>query len=123
MDGKSETKPEYTNQKANNFDLNQSLIPISPYYLHPGENLDFVLVSNILNDTNYVSWSRNMQRALLSENKLKFVNGSIKTPLPTDPNYEAWERCNAMILSWIMRTLAVDIANSVIMYIDSAKEL
>jgi len=63
-----------------------------------------------------------MQRALLSKNKLKFVNGSIKTPLLTDPNYEARERCNVMILSWIMRTLAPDIAESV-MYIDSAKEL
>jgi len=63
-----------------------------------------------------------MQRALLSKNKLKFVNGSIKTPLPIDPNYDSWERCNMMILSWIMRTLAPDIAESV-MYIDSAKEL
>jgi len=122
MDGKSETKPEYTSQKANNFDLDQSLIPTNPYYLHPGENPGLVLVSNVLNDNNYISWSRNMQHALLSKNKLKFVNGSIKTPLPTDPNYESWERCNVMILSWIMRTLAPDIAESV-MYIDFAKEL
>jgi len=122
MDGKSETKPEYTSQKANNFDLDQSLIPTNPYYLHLGENPGLVLVSNVLNDNSYVSWSRNMQRALLSKNKLKFVNGNIKTPLPTDPNYETWERCNVMILSWIMRTLAPDIAESV-MYIDSTKEL
>ena len=63
-----------------------------------------------------------MQHALLSKNKLKFVNGNIITPLPTDPNYEAWERWNVMILSWIMRTLTPNIAESM-MYIDSAKEL
>jgi len=62
-----------------------------------------------------------MQRALLSKNKLKFINGSIKTPLPGDSTYEARERYNVMILSWIIRSLATDIAESVL-YIDSAKE-
>jgi len=63
-----------------------------------------------------------MQRALLIKNKLKFVNGSIKTPLPNDPIYEIWKRCNVMILSWIMRILSPDIVESVL-YIDSTKEL
>jgi len=63
-----------------------------------------------------------MQRALLSKKKLKFVNRSIKTPLPNDPIYEAWERCHVMILSWIMRVLSHAIAKS-ILYIDSGKEL
>jgi len=89
MNEKPEIKVENISQKANNFDLDQSLIPTSPFYLHPGENPSLVPVSNVLNDTNYVSWRRNMQHALLSKNKLKFVNGSITTPLPTDPNYEA----------------------------------
>jgi len=122
MDEKPETKLENISQKANIFDLDQSLRPTSLFYLHPGENPGLVLVSNVLNDTNYVSWSKNMQHALLSKNKLKFVNGNIITPLPTDPNYEAWERWNVMILSWIMRTLTPNIAESM-MYIDSAKEL
>jgi len=60
MDGKSETKLENTCQKADSFDLDQSLIPTSPYYLHPGENPGLVLVSNVLNDPNYVSRSMNM---------------------------------------------------------------
>ena len=115
-------KNESTNHGKHNTDLDQVLIPINPYYLHPGENPGLVLVSTNLNDTNYPSWSRNMQHALLSKNKLKFVNGSIKTPLPNDPIYEAWERCNVMVLSWIMRVLSPDIAESVL-YIDSTKEL
>jgi len=63
-----------------------------------------------------------MQRALLYKNKLKFTNGSIKTPLLSDSTYEAWEMCNVMILSWIIRTLAPDIVESVLC-IDFAKEL
>jgi len=115
-------KTESTNHGTHNTDLDLALIPTSPYYLHLGENPGLVLVSTNLNDSNYPSWSRNMQRALLSKNKLKFVNGSIKTPLLNDPIYEAWERCNVMILLWIMRVLSPDIAKS-LLYIDSAKEL
>jgi len=122
MTSKPETKLENTNQKINNSDLDQSLIPTSPYYLHLGENLGLVLVPNTLNDTNYASWSKSMQRALLSKNKLNFINGSIKTPFPNDSTYEAWERCNVIILSWIIRSLATYIVESML-YIDSAKKL
>jgi len=80
--------------------------PSNPYYLHPGENPRMILVSPPLSETNYHSWSRNMRRALLSKNKLKFVDGSIKIPERDDPTYEAWERCNMMILSLITRTLS-----------------
>ena len=122
MDNKDVVKTESTNYGMQNINLDQALIPTSPYYLHPRENPGLALVSTNLNDSNYSSWSRNMQRALLSKNKLKFVNGSIKTPLPNDPTYKAWERCNVMILSWIMSVLSPDIAESVL-YIDYAKDL
>jgi len=35
-----------------------------------------ILVSSQLNEQNYHSWSRNMKRAFLSKNKLKFVDGT-----------------------------------------------
>jgi len=35
----------------------QILNPCSPYYLHPGENPDLVLVSQTLNETNYSTWN------------------------------------------------------------------
>jgi len=64
-------------------------LPTSPYYIHPGENPVQVLVSPSLHETNYSSWSRNMRRALMSKNKLKFVDGSIKVPARDEPIYEA----------------------------------
>jgi len=63
-----------------------------------------------------------MRRALLSKNKLKFVDGSIKVPARDDPLYEVWERDNVMVLSWIIRTLSPQIAKSVI-YSESARDL
>ncbi|XP_017412875.1 uncharacterized protein LOC108324438 [Vigna angularis] len=96
--------------------------PSSPFYLHPGENPGITLISQILNETNYSSWSRNLKRAILSKNKIKFIDGNIKKPPRTDPLFEAWERCDTMVLSWIIKTLSPQIAESVI-YVDNAKDL
>lgn len=90
--------------------IDESQNPSSPCYLHPGENPDAVLVAPPMDGTNYHSWSRAMRRALLSKNKLKFINGSICPSLLTDPLYNAWERCNTMIISWITSSLSPRIA-------------
>lgn len=63
-----------------------------------------------------------MKRALLSKNKLKFVNGKLPMPNEDDPSFDAWERCNSMVASWISRTLTAQIASSVVS-IDSATHL
>jgi len=61
-------------------------------------------------------------KRVLSKNKFKFVNGDILEPTRDDGKYEAWERCNVMVVSWITRTLITQIAQSTV-YIDNAKEL
>ncbi|XP_014498998.1 uncharacterized protein LOC106760077 [Vigna radiata var. radiata] len=104
-------------------DKDQSNNPASPFYLHPGENPGLTLISQVLTDSNYTTWSRCMRRALLSKNKIKFIDGSIKKPQNSkDPMFDAWERCNVMVLSWITKTLSQQIAESVI-YVEEAKEL
>jgi len=40
----------------------------------------------------------------------------------SDNQYEAWERCNVMVISWITRSITTQIAQSTV-YIDNAKEL
>ncbi|XP_020963815.1 uncharacterized protein LOC110265252 [Arachis ipaensis] len=67
----------------------------------------------VLGSNNYHSWERAMLHALSSKNKIKFVNGSISKPEPTDPLFEAWERCNDYVISWITLSLSPDIAQSV----------
>jgi len=42
------------------------------------------------------------------------VEGNIKVPTKDESLYEAWERANVMILSWIIKTLSPQIAESVI---------
>ncbi|KAE9604614.1 hypothetical protein Lalb_Chr11g0073671 [Lupinus albus] len=60
-----------------------------------------------------------MKRALLSNNKYKFVDGSILMPPPDDPIFDDWEICNTMVVSWITRCVTDQIAQSTI-YIDNA---
>ncbi|XP_050211821.1 uncharacterized protein LOC126661981 [Mercurialis annua] len=94
----------------------------SPYYLHPSENPSLILVSPPLNGQNYHSWFRSMRMCLLSKNKLKFVDGSIQVPAVTDPMHPVWERCNTMVLSWILKSLSPSIAQS-ILWLDNAVDV
>ena len=60
--------------------------------------------------------------ALLSKNKLKFVDGSIQVPSKNDPSFEVWERCNTMVSSWIYRAVSSSIAQS-ITWLDNAIDI
>jgi len=86
--------------------------PSSAYYLHMGENPGTMLIKMQLDENNYHTWTRTMKRALLSMKKLKFVNGDLFEPTQDDELHEARERCNVMVISWIMRTLSAQIAQA-----------
>ncbi|XP_072077827.1 uncharacterized protein [Arachis hypogaea] len=96
--------------------------PISPYFLHPGESPGTSLISLQLTPQNCYQWSHDMWRALRSKNKVKFLDGSIPKPTEGDPTFEAWDRCNNFLLSWINLSLSPEIAKSV-MWISSAPDL
>ncbi|XP_057755517.1 uncharacterized protein LOC130974676 [Arachis stenosperma] len=76
--------------------------PSSPYYLHP------VGKSNV--------------ESVEVKNKVKFVDGSIAKPDENDSLYEAWDRCNNIVISWITLALSPEIAQSVIWH-DIAADL
>ena len=70
----------------------------NPFYFYPNENPALVLTPCLLTGNNYYTWSRSMRMALISKNKLKFVDGSISVPDESDPNFAVWERCKTMDL-------------------------
>ncbi|XP_029145715.1 uncharacterized protein [Arachis hypogaea] len=88
--------------------------PASPYFLHPSESLGNPLIPVILTASNYSAWSRAMLLALKSKNKLKFIDGSITRPNENDALFEAWEKCNTYLVSWITLSLSPEISTSVI---------
>ncbi|XP_075083314.1 uncharacterized protein LOC142167060 [Nicotiana tabacum] len=53
---------------------------------------------------NYDLWSRSMRMALLVKNKLGFIEGTCLKSSYKGELANQWERCNAIVLSWIGRT-------------------
>ncbi|XP_074351886.1 uncharacterized protein LOC141691039 [Apium graveolens] len=55
-----------------------------------------------------------MTFTLSAKNKLEFVNGSIVEPGKNAAEYKFWERCNDLVISWILFNLDEYIAKSVL---------
>jgi len=72
----------------------------SVFYVHPIEGPNSAVVTPLLTGSNYLEWSRSMQHALGTKNKLVFINGSVPIPDLEDLNHDAWERCNHLIHLW-----------------------
>ncbi|XP_058783548.1 uncharacterized protein LOC131658251 [Vicia villosa] len=95
---------------------------LDPYYKHPSDNLGLTIVTPPLNNNNFNSWSRSLKLALMSKNKLRFIDGTLILPAATNPNFVLWNRCNNMVMAWITNSIDKDISESVL-WIDSAKEI
>ncbi|XP_042976284.1 uncharacterized protein LOC122307457 [Carya illinoinensis] len=97
--------------------------PSNPYFLHHGENPGVILVTDRLNGDNYHSWSRSMSKVISAKNKTGFITGIHKKPKSkADPLYLPWIRCNDMVVSWILNSVAKNIGSS-ILYIDNASDM
>ena len=55
--------------------------------------------------------------ALISKNKIGFLTGVIPIPTPDDPTYSSWERCNTLLVSWLINSVSRSIVQSII-YLD-----
>jgi hypothetical protein len=88
----------------------------NPFYIHPSENPAIPLVNPVLDGKNYHPWARSMKKAVITKNKLRFLDGSSPMPAEFDPNYEAWIRCNNLVLSWIQNSVTASIAQSIVYY-------
>ncbi|RVW84809.1 Retrovirus-related Pol polyprotein from transposon RE1 [Vitis vinifera] len=87
---------------------------LDPFSLHHSDHPGMVLVSKVLEGDNYITWSRAMRISLSAKDKIGFVTGSIKPPSSTDDSFPSWQRCNDMVISWLLNSIHPDIASSVI---------
>ena len=91
-------------------------------YLHPSENPATPLVSPVLDSSNYHSWSRSMLTTLSAKDKLEFVDGIATQPTKTDSTFSTWNRCNNMVVSWLVHSFSVPIRQSIV-WMDKAVEI
>ncbi|XP_056697409.1 uncharacterized protein [Spinacia oleracea] len=96
--------------------------PASPFYLHPTDNTASQLLSIKFKGEGYGDWRRIMMISMSSKNKLGFVDGTIAKPDPTDDTYQAWMRCDDMMISWLLFNLDGSISKSVL-YFHTAREI
>ena len=90
-------------------------------FLHPSDHPNSSLASELLTGSNYGPWKRSCEVSLVSKHKLGFVNGSCAKPA-TGPLVSHWERCNAMVISWLLHSIKKDIATSVL-FCSTAKQI
>lgn len=62
-----------------------------------------------------------MRIVLLEKNKLGFLLGTYKKGMFPPNLHNLWERCNAIVLAWIMNTVSKDLLSTVIYGSDAHK--
>ncbi|RVX19283.1 Retrovirus-related Pol polyprotein from transposon TNT 1-94 [Vitis vinifera] len=79
-----------------------------------GDHPRLILVSHNLIGNNYNTWSKAMAMTLTSKNKIGFIDGTIPRAAQADILFNAWNRYNNMVTSWIINSISKDIADSLI---------
>ncbi|XP_071695508.1 uncharacterized protein [Rutidosis leptorrhynchoides] len=77
-------------------------------YLHPSDTTSGTPIISIkLKGTeNYNIWSRSMLLAVSTKNKLGFISGSCVKSTTDIALASQWDRCNIVVLSWMLGTLS-----------------
>lgn len=109
-------------ETPNRMNLPLTQDPSSIYYIHPYDTTTAPLVTVKFDGKGFSDWKRAMLIILSTKNKLGFVNGSFTVPEEQTPEYKAWERCNDLVISWILANLDPRLAKSV-MFFKTAKEV
>ncbi|KAH0692239.1 hypothetical protein KY285_019336 [Solanum tuberosum] len=93
---------------------------LHPLYLHPSDAPGSLNVGIMLTGTdNYTLWSKAMQLALLGKNKVGFIDGTMKRDQFSGNLAQLWDRCNAIIVSWILCNVSKDLHSGVLFYSDT----
>lgn len=88
-----------------------------PLYLHPSDTTGVSILSLKLSGTeNYKVWSCAMILALETKNKLGFVDGTITRPTDNEILGKQWDRCNSVVLSWILGSISEELFLSQIFF-------
>ncbi|KAH0638973.1 hypothetical protein KY285_035559 [Solanum tuberosum] len=93
---------------------------LHPLYLHPSDAPDSFNVGIMLTGTdNYTLWSKAMQLALLGKNKVGFIDGSVMRDQFSGNLARLWDRCNAIVVLWILCNVSKDLHSRVLFCSDS----
>ncbi|KAM1774743.1 hypothetical protein ACFX12_044079 [Malus domestica] len=78
---------------------------LSSSVIHGEINPNLCLCSVLLNEFNYLPWSRAISLALGGRSKLGYANGRIKALEPSSTSYGAWHANDQLVMSWILNSM------------------
>nr|GEU76759.1 ribonuclease H-like domain-containing protein [Tanacetum cinerariifolium] len=82
----------------------------NPLFLKANDHSNVAVISiKLTGNDNYKMRSNFMKIALKSKNKMGFVNGTCVKPITSVVLVQQWERCNAIVLSWIRSSLSPEL--------------
>nr|GEV77174.1 probable LRR receptor-like serine/threonine-protein kinase At5g48740 [Tanacetum cinerariifolium] len=84
----------------------------NPLYLHANDSNCLSIYSvKLIGVDNYRIWASAMKLALQIKHKMGFINGTcVRTDyLASASLLEQWDRCNAVVLNWILSSLSQDV--------------
>ncbi|XP_075099178.1 uncharacterized protein LOC142176037 [Nicotiana tabacum] len=82
-----------------------------PLLLNSNDNSGAILISlQLRGPENYSVWSRAMRIAILGRNKLGFIDGTCRRGKFGPNLVDLWNRCNAIVLSWIMNCVSPELS-------------
>ncbi|KAF7841438.1 Retrovirus-related Pol polyprotein from transposon TNT 1-94 [Senna tora] len=94
-----------------------------PYYIHPSDNPGACLVTNLLNEKNYLVWSRSMWIALKAKNKLKLIDPACEPPEDVSSDeYVRWSNADSLVVGWITQAMTKDLSEAYI-FTPTARDL
>ncbi|XP_076938372.1 uncharacterized protein LOC143606503 [Bidens hawaiensis] len=101
--------------------INNKIDSSNPLYIHPSDHPGMLLVSKVFDGSGFGAWKRAISIALSAKKKLGLVNGEIEAP--TIPiQLQTWQRCNDMVISWLLNALSKVISESVL-YAQAANQI
>lgn len=95
--------------------------PASIYYLHPSDHASTKLVSNLFDGSSYGDWKHSVIIGLTAKNKMSFIDNSLPKPSNNSVLQKAWERCNNMVIGWLIASLDRNLAKSIMYYCTAAE--
>ena len=95
-------------------DPTQNLASI--FYLYPSNHTNTKFVSTLFYGHGYCDWKRSIIIGLTAKNKMSSIDGTLRKPAANDDNLIPWERCNNMVLGWLIASLERTTACSVMYF-------
>ncbi|CAL1352967.1 unnamed protein product [Linum trigynum] len=94
----------------------------NPFFIPNSDSTGHLHVSSVLTPTNYGEWVLEMTDALVTKNKIGFVDGSLPRPQGGGPSSLTWTRCDALVKGWLRSAMDPELRSSV-MHAKTAQEI